>query len=87
MVAEGAHVNRLKLPNKGEGWFNPHCRLLGVVDFKPQSSDTIIFIVGSDDVHNPERFLQAATWDGKAFHYYAVWSHFSRGGLLLTIYI
>ncbi|KAJ6078671.1 hypothetical protein N7467_008424 [Penicillium canescens] len=70
MIADGAHVDRSGLPNNGEGWFNPHCRILGVVDFKPQGN--IIFIVGSDDVHNPKRFVQVASWDEKTFHYYAI---------------
>ncbi|KAJ5312239.1 hypothetical protein N7508_003069 [Penicillium antarcticum] len=69
MIADGAHVNRSTLPDNGGKWFNPHCRVLGVVDFKPQGD--IIFIVGSDDVHNSERFMQVASWDQKTFHYYA----------------
>ncbi|KAE8355652.1 hypothetical protein BDV28DRAFT_155259 [Aspergillus coremiiformis] len=74
VVADGAHVDRSTLPKAGDSWFNPHCRLLGVVDFQVQgqSSADIIFIVGSDEVHNSARFLQVASWDGNAFHYYAV---------------
>ncbi|KAI9370725.1 hypothetical protein BJX61DRAFT_548777 [Aspergillus egyptiacus] len=71
MIADGAHVDLSKFSNQGDGWFNPHCRIVGVVDFNPQSND-IIFIVGSDEVHNKDRFLQAASWDGGAFHYYAI---------------
>ncbi|OJJ76862.1 hypothetical protein ASPBRDRAFT_201942 [Aspergillus brasiliensis CBS 101740] len=70
MIADGAHIDRSTLPNQGGSWFKPHCRIVGVVSFPP-STDTI-FIVGSDEVRNSDRFLQAASWDGKAFHYYAV---------------
>jgi hypothetical protein len=84
MIADGAHVDRSGLPNNGEGWFNPHCRILGVVDFKPQGD--IIFIVGSDDVHNPKRFVQVASWDEKTFHYYAVWILSPRQDQGLTMY-
>lgn len=84
MIADGAHVDRSGLPNNGEGWFNPHCRILGVVDFKPQSG--IIFIVGSDDVHNSKRFVQVASWDEKTFHYYAVWILLPPQGQRLTMY-
>jgi hypothetical protein len=84
MIADGAHVDRSGLPNNGEGWFNPHCRILGVVDFMPQGD--IIFIVGSDDVHNPKRFVQVASWDEKTFHYYAVWILSPRQDQGLTMY-
>lgn len=71
-IADGTHVDRSCLDNQGNGWFNPHCRLLGVVDFKIKRSNDIIFIIGSDEVSNPGRFLQVVSWDGEEFHYYAV---------------
>lgn len=70
MIADGAHVVRSALPDGGGNWFNPRCRIIGVVEFKPKGD--VVFIVGSDDVKNPKRFLQAASWDGTTFHYYAV---------------
>jgi hypothetical protein len=73
VVADGAHVDRSELPGNPDEWFNPHCRLLAVVDFENISTEPdILFIVGSDDVRNDQRFLQVASWDGKAFDYYAV---------------
>lgn len=71
-IADGTHVSRADLPDEGKDWFNPHCRLLGVVDFEIKRSNDIIFIVGSDEVSNPNRFLQVVSWDGEEFHYYAV---------------
>ncbi|KAH8705827.1 hypothetical protein BGW36DRAFT_422365 [Talaromyces proteolyticus] len=72
VVADGAHVQRSSLPGKDKIWLNPHCRLLAVADFALVNEQDVIFIIGSDDVHNSQRFLQAASWNGKNFHYYTV---------------
>jgi hypothetical protein len=71
VVADGAHVDRAKIPGDDKSWFDAHVRLITTV-VPATERGTMFFIVGSDEVKNPARFLQAMSWDGKAFHYYAV---------------
>lgn len=69
-VADGAFIKR---PAAFSKWFDPHIRFLIVLDPKTEQwQNSQLFVVGSNEVNDSSRFLQAASWDTKVFHFYGV---------------
>lgn len=69
-VADGAFIKDPIRDKVGEmtlkPWFNPHIRFVAVVHptaVPPSGDKWTIFIVGSNELHSKERFLQVASWD------------------------
>jgi hypothetical protein len=77
MIADAAHIVRKKLPEGAREWLNARARVICIASTL-ETPQRHIIIAGSDDVKNPDRFLQVMSWDGKMFYYYAV------SGLCLT---
>jgi hypothetical protein len=65
-------------------WFSQHIRFVAFVSAGSKGSETpfadstpqswTLCIVGSNELESQRRFLQVASWDGKAFRFYGVGS-------------